>query len=238
MKTRYLTATILASLTLAAAHAAQAQTAPAAPPTAAAAKLDSADRDFLENAAQAGHLEVAGSKLALEKARDPDVKAFAQKMIDDHGKAGQQLATLAQGKGYQAPTEPSLVQQAKLKALGLRRQLRQGLCGRDWRIRAPGRGEALRESLERREGSRRQAIRDRDPAGAATTPGNGDSHAATPGCRQEIGVFPEIWIPAKEQMRIPAGASATSALAAEHAYGSRGTIGTNDRHASGRPGLP
>lgn len=120
MKIRYLTATVLASLTWAAAPAAQAQTAPAARPSAAEAKLDSADRDFLENAAQAGNLEVAGSKLALEKARDPDVKAFAQKMIDDHGKAGQQLATLAQGKGYQAPTEPSLVQQAKLKALGLR----------------------------------------------------------------------------------------------------------------------
>ncbi|NGT15780.1 DUF4142 domain-containing protein [Achromobacter insolitus] len=123
MKTRYLTATLLATMTLAAAPAvvqAQTQTAPATPPAAAESKLDSADRDFLENAAQAGNLEVAGSKLALEKARDADVKAFAQKMIDDHGKAGQKLASLAQSKGYQAPTEPSLVQQAKLKALGLR----------------------------------------------------------------------------------------------------------------------
>ncbi|MGS1010080.1 DUF4142 domain-containing protein [Achromobacter anxifer] len=120
MKIRYLTATLLASMTLATTHAAQAQTAPATPPSATEAKLDSADRDFLENAAQAGNLEIAGSKLALEKARDPDVKAFAQKMVDDHGKAGQQLATLAQSKGYQAPTEPSLIQQAKLKALGLR----------------------------------------------------------------------------------------------------------------------
>lgn len=120
MKTRHLTATLLASLTLAAAHAAQAQTAPTAPPTAPEARLDSADRDFLENAAQAGNLEIAGSKLALEKARDPDVKAFAQKMIDEHGKAGQELATLAKSKGYDAPTDPSLVQQAKLKALGLR----------------------------------------------------------------------------------------------------------------------
>ncbi|MCW0206394.1 DUF4142 domain-containing protein [Achromobacter veterisilvae] len=120
MKTRYLTATLLATMTLAAAPAAQAQTAPPAAPMASEAKLDSADRDFLENAAQAGNMEVAGSKLALEKARDPDVKAFAQKMIEEHGKAGQQLASLAQSKGYEAPTEPSLVQQAKLKALGLR----------------------------------------------------------------------------------------------------------------------
>ncbi|SSW65052.1 DUF4142 domain-containing protein [Achromobacter agilis] len=120
MKTRHLTGILLASLTLAAAQAVQAQAAPAAPPMASEAKLDSADRDFVENAAQAGNMEIAGSKLALEKARDPDVKAFAQKIIDDHGKAGQQLASLAKSKGYEAPTEPSLVQQAKLKALGLR----------------------------------------------------------------------------------------------------------------------
>jgi len=119
MKTRHLTATLLASFTLAAASAAQAQTAPPAAP-AAEAKLDSADRDFLENAAQAGHMEIAGSKLALQKAKDPDLRALAQKIIEDHEKAGQQLASLAQSKGYEAPTEPSLVQQAKLKALGLR----------------------------------------------------------------------------------------------------------------------
>ena len=37
-----------------------------APPMAAESKLDSQDRAFLENAAQAGHREVEGSKLALE----------------------------------------------------------------------------------------------------------------------------------------------------------------------------
>lgn len=120
MKTQYLTATLLAALALAAGHGAQAQTAPPATPMPAEAKLDSADRDFLENAAQAGNMEIAGSKLALEKARDPDVKAYAQKIIEDHEKAGQQLASLAQSKGYEAPKEPSLVQQAKLKALSLR----------------------------------------------------------------------------------------------------------------------
>jgi putative membrane protein len=41
-------------------------------------------------------------------------------MIDEHGKAGQQLAALAHGKGYDVPTEPSLTQKARLKALGLR----------------------------------------------------------------------------------------------------------------------
>lgn len=118
MNTRYLAATLLAVAALGSGPIAMAQTA--APPMAAESKLDSKDRDFLENAAQAGHMEVEGSKLALEKARTAEVKSFAQKMIDDHGKAGQQLASLAKKKGYDAPTEPSLMQQAKLKTLGLR----------------------------------------------------------------------------------------------------------------------
>lgn len=120
MKSRPLiTAALLAAAALAGGQIALAQPAPAAPMT-AESKLDGKDRDFLENAAQAGHLEVEGSKLALQKSSNAEIKGFAQKMIDDHGKAGQKLAELAKKKGYDAPTEPSLVQQAKLKTLDLR----------------------------------------------------------------------------------------------------------------------
>lgn len=117
MTIRHLTTLSMLLFALGGPQASMAQAAPAAPAT---TKLDSGDRDFLESAAQAGHLEVEGSKMALEKGHSSDVKTFAQKMIDDHGKAGQQLAALAKGKGYEVPTEPSLVQKARLKALGLR----------------------------------------------------------------------------------------------------------------------
>ncbi|MPS77694.1 MAG: DUF4142 domain-containing protein [Achromobacter sp.] len=123
MKTRTLTAALLSIAVLGAGTTALAQqTAPAttAAPMASDSKLDSKDRDFLENAAQSGHMEVEGSKLALKKSQNAEVKSFAQKMIDDHGKAGEKLAALAKSKGYDAPTEPSLMQQAKLKTLGLR----------------------------------------------------------------------------------------------------------------------
>jgi len=82
-------------------------------------KLSSDDRDFIEGAAHAGNAEIEASKLALEKAASPDVKSFAQKMIDDHTKVGDELKTLAQGKGVTPPDGPSLVQTAKIKALGL-----------------------------------------------------------------------------------------------------------------------
>lgn len=87
---------------------------------AAASKLSREDRDFLEKAAHAGHTEVEGSKLALSKATSPEVKQFAQQMVDDHTKAGEELKQLAESKGLKVPTEPAMAQKAKLKVLSAR----------------------------------------------------------------------------------------------------------------------
>lgn len=97
----------------------QAQPAASAAHDKAMGQLAGADKDFLENAAQSGHFEIEGSKLALSKSSNADVKTFAQKMVDDHGKVGAELAALASKKGYEAPTGPSLMQQAKLKTLDM-----------------------------------------------------------------------------------------------------------------------
>lgn len=93
---------------------------PQAAPPAAESKLSRSDQDFLENAAQAGHTEIQGSKLALEKSGNDQVKKFAQRMIDEHGKVGEELKALASSKSYTLPTDASLVQQAKLKTLDVR----------------------------------------------------------------------------------------------------------------------
>lgn len=85
--------------------------------TATATNLASADKSFLEDAAQGGNTEVAGSKMALEKSKNADVKAFATQMIKDHTAVGEELAALAKSKGYTPPTEPSLMQKGELKAL-------------------------------------------------------------------------------------------------------------------------
>lgn len=100
-----------------------AQTTPAAPAATqqgASSQLAGDDKDFLENAAQAGHTEIEGSKLAQTHATSADVKAFAEKMIQDHTKVGEELNALAKSKGYTPPTEPSLAQKASLKMLDMR----------------------------------------------------------------------------------------------------------------------
>ena len=53
------------------------------------------DRTFATKAAQGGLAEVELGKLAMEKASSPDVKQFAQRMIDDHSKANDQLKETA-----------------------------------------------------------------------------------------------------------------------------------------------
>ncbi|RZL09335.1 MAG: DUF4142 domain-containing protein [Rubrivivax sp.] len=83
-------------------------------------KLERADVAFLKQAAQNGHAEIEGSKLALSKGTHAQVKAFAQQMVDDHTKASQELSALATDKGVELPSEPSLAQKAKLKLLAQR----------------------------------------------------------------------------------------------------------------------
>ena len=71
----------------------------------------------MKQAAQNGHAEVDGSKLALAKSGNAQVKTFAQQMVDDHTKAGDELEKLASSKGVGVPSKPSVAQQSKAKSL-------------------------------------------------------------------------------------------------------------------------
>lgn len=75
------------------------------------------DKTFMVKAAEAGNAEVAASKVALEKSSNPDVKQFAQKMIDDHTQVGDQLKQLASSKDVSLPSDPSMGQRAKIAVL-------------------------------------------------------------------------------------------------------------------------
>ncbi|MEX5747858.1 DUF4142 domain-containing protein [Massilia sp. X63] len=111
-----------------AAGAAQAQTgAQGSAPTAAAktstagtatagaqpAKLDRSDRNALIEMAQSNMAEIASGKLALTKAANPEIKAYAQRMVDEHGKTLAEVQALAQAKGVELPKELSVKFKAK-----------------------------------------------------------------------------------------------------------------------------
>jgi predicted outer membrane protein len=67
---------------------------------------------FLAKAYQDGLAEIRLSQLAVQKASNADVKAFAQRMIDEHTQANSQIATLAQQVGATLPDAPTAEQQA------------------------------------------------------------------------------------------------------------------------------
>jgi putative membrane protein len=74
---------------------------------------------FVRTAAQANQFEIDSSKLALQRARGDDVKKFAQEMIDDHTKAGQDMQAALQQAGLSMPTAQADKQhQAMLDRMG------------------------------------------------------------------------------------------------------------------------
>jgi putative membrane protein len=81
------------------------------------AALVPADLEFVLKAADGGLAEVALGKLAQEKAAAPEVKQFAQRMVEDHGKANEALAKLATERGTKPPQQPSEAAQAVEKTM-------------------------------------------------------------------------------------------------------------------------
>jgi len=75
---------------------------------------------FVDNATAGGIAEIETSRLALEKSQSADIKAFANMMITDHGKANDELASIAKANDIEVPDSTTLVKQAKEKILDMR----------------------------------------------------------------------------------------------------------------------
>lgn len=82
-------------------------TRPAPPARSDMQKSDSlarADRKFVEEAAMGGMAEVELGRLAQQKAQSAEVRQFGETMVQDHGKANDELKQLASAKGVELPT--------------------------------------------------------------------------------------------------------------------------------------
>lgn len=66
---------------------------------AANAQASDQDKQFVMTASQGDYNEITFSKLAMEKATNPQVKAFAQRMVTDHEKLEQDMSPFAQQMG-------------------------------------------------------------------------------------------------------------------------------------------
>jgi putative membrane protein len=63
------------------------------------------DAEFVQDVATKNMAGIELSRLAVEKATSPQIKAFAQQMSDDHGSAADALKTIVSGQGIDLPAQ-------------------------------------------------------------------------------------------------------------------------------------
>ena len=80
-----------------------------------ASMLSSSDKKFVMETAQGGMMEVEIAKLAVEKASSEEVKQYAQRLVDDHTKANDELTQLASQKGVMVPHDEKAMMKGKDK---------------------------------------------------------------------------------------------------------------------------
>src|SRR5262245_14736281 len=66
--------------------------------------------EFVKQAAAGGEYEIRSSKLALKQSKSEDIKRIAQRLIDDHTKAGKELKTTVKYGGVKAKIPEKLDQ--------------------------------------------------------------------------------------------------------------------------------
>jgi putative membrane protein len=70
------------------------------------ATISKADQNAMREMAYSNLAEIETAKIALKQSKNDQVQSFAQKMIDDHTQAQNDLKQLAQAKNVTLPTEP------------------------------------------------------------------------------------------------------------------------------------
>jgi putative membrane protein len=70
------------------------------------------DNHFMQKAAQGGMAEVELGQLAQQNGQSQEVKDFGKKMVDDHGKANDELKQVASQQGVSLPTTMDAKDQA------------------------------------------------------------------------------------------------------------------------------
>ena len=113
-RTAYVVAPTTAAATDPAAAPADTATAPAEAQDPASVTEPQA---FVDMATVSNMFEIESSKVALDKATAPDTKTFAQHMIDDHTKAGDDMKKAADADGMKLPASLDAKHQATVDRL-------------------------------------------------------------------------------------------------------------------------
>lgn len=75
------------------------------------------DKIFLRTATESGIAEARFGQLAVQKSSSDDVKAFGQKMVDDHTRLDNEMAPIADAMGIRLPKEMNKADQVEYDKL-------------------------------------------------------------------------------------------------------------------------
>ena len=84
--------------------------------TSEGSSLSEKDKTFMKKAAKGGMMEVAMGQVAEQKGQSEDVKSFGKRMVTDHGKANDELKSIASKKGVELPNKEHTVKWTSDKA--------------------------------------------------------------------------------------------------------------------------
>jgi putative membrane protein len=96
----------------------QGQTPSMDPQMQTAGQASPQDKMFVSKALAGGMAEVQLGQLTLQKSSNEQVKQFAQRMIDDHTKLGEQMKPVAEQVGVSVPTKISKKDKTTIAKLG------------------------------------------------------------------------------------------------------------------------
>jgi putative membrane protein len=85
--------------------------------TAQSSSLSRSERRFIEKTLEKGMQDVELSKLALDKAQNPQVKELAKRLVEDHPKANAELMKLATAKGVTPPAAVDASHKRKIEKM-------------------------------------------------------------------------------------------------------------------------
>lgn len=78
--------------------------------------------EFVNKISARGVAEIQTAKTALKRSESAEIRAFAQKMIEDHSETNKKLAKIAERKNYSVAEADSLKDKAKSSALKVRKE--------------------------------------------------------------------------------------------------------------------
>jgi putative membrane protein len=77
------------------------------PQTSLADRLSSRDAKFIREAAEGNNAEIQMGQMVAQRTQDPQVRAYADKLVRDHTQANRELRQIAESRGIDMPQGPS-----------------------------------------------------------------------------------------------------------------------------------